>query len=217
MQLVAPVKDMRWAKYPLGDVSQWFGENPKLYMDAMGLAYHNGVDIVRKYGEHLFATENGIVCAVKDDAGGHGKHVRLVSLDTDERGYHRDWIYGHMSYIAVKNGQEVKAGQFIGTLGNTGFVVSGNTPYWQYNPYAGAHCHWGVRYLKPVKRGGWKYEGHPTMWEAVDYGNGTKGRIDPVPLFLPPHLLSSRIIKIASDKQSRGYYTIGEALQKVGK
>lgn len=212
-----PVKGMKWAQYPLGDVTQWFGENPKLYMDAMGLKAHNGIDIVRPHGEHMYAVEDGIVCAVKLDAGGHGKHFRLISNATDERGYHRDWVYGHMSLIGVKDGQEVKAGQFVGLMGNTGFVVSGNTPYWEINPYAGTHLHLGVRYLKALKRGGWTYTGCPTRWEAVDYGNGYKGRVDFIDLFLPPELLSSRIIKLASVKQSKSYYQVGVTLQKLNK
>lgn len=41
-----PIKGMRWMKYPLGNVTQWFGENPELYKQ-IGLAHHNGWDGVK--------------------------------------------------------------------------------------------------------------------------------------------------------------------------
>ncbi len=124
-------------------------------------------------------------------------------------------MYGHMKYIAVKNGQEVKAGQFVGTMGNTGFVVSGNTPYWSTNPYAGTHLHIGMRFLKEVRRG-WTYEGCAMQFESVDYDNGYKGRVDFIDLFLPPTLKSSKILKLASDRQDKTLFQLGELMQKIG-
>ena len=93
-----PVKNLVWAKYPFGDVTQWFSENKKLY-EPLGLKGHNGIDIVRPHGEHMFAVENAVVARVKDDDTGYGKHVRLMSLS---KGLYREWTYGHMSFIAVK-------------------------------------------------------------------------------------------------------------------
>jgi murein DD-endopeptidase MepM/ murein hydrolase activator NlpD len=217
MKLHPPVKNMRWAKYPVGDVTQWMFENPAGYAH-LGLSGHNGIDIVRPHGEHMFAVEDGTICAVKDDPSGYGKHIRMVSKVPDEKGYHRDWVYGHMHFIGVKDGQEVKAGQFVGTMGNTGFVVSNSTGngFWEYNPYAGTHLHFGVRPIKPM-RNGFTYTGLPGKWGAVDYDNGYKGRVDPRPYFLPPELLSSKVITYASRVQSREIYRMGEALQLIGK
>ena len=180
----------------------------------MGLAGHNGVDLVRPHGEHMFAVEDGTICAVKEDPGGYGKHIRLVSKET-ENGYNRDWVYGHMSFIGVKDGQEVKAGQFVGTMGNTGFVVSGNTPYWENNPYAGTHVHFGVRLIKRSK-GGFTYSGLPDTWSAVNYDNGYKGRIDPLPYFLDPKLKSTKILKLASERQDKTLWQLGELMQRIG-
>jgi len=79
----------------------------------------------------------------------------------------------------------VKAGQFVGLMGNTGFVVSGETQYWTggVNKYQGTHLHLNVREL--VKdSGGWKYpwKDSPKV-KCLNYNNGTKGGIDPVPYF----------------------------------
>jgi murein DD-endopeptidase MepM/ murein hydrolase activator NlpD len=210
-----PVKNLKWAKYPLGDVTQWMSENPKLYAH-MGLAGHNGIDVVRPHGEHMFAVENCIVASTKEEPDGHGRNVRLISTAKDENGNHRDWVYAHLDTIAVKEGQEVKEGQYICTMGNTGFVVSGNTPFWGHNPYAGTHLHFGVRLLQPVKRGGWAYPGMTTKWKVVDADNGYKGRFDPLKYFLDPKLTSTKVIRIASLKQDKQLYQFGELLKKIG-
>lgn len=201
--MTSPVKNLRWAKYPLGDITQWFGENPQLYsslviINGQPLKGHNGIDIVRPHGEHMFAVEDATVTEVKSDAGGYGKHVRIRSTDGK-----REWAYGHCHNIFVTKGQEVKEGQFIATMGNTGFVVSGNTPYWGANPYAGTHLHIGIRCFENGK--------------VKDYTNGYFGSIDPIDFFLKPHLTSSKVFKIASEKQSTFLYKWGEALLKLGK
>ena len=207
---------MRWAKYPIGDVTQWFGENPELYQKYGSTVAHNGIDIVRPWGEHLFAVEDGVIAETKEDEGGYGKHVRLLSKPVD--GVLRDWAYGHLSYINVKPGQEVRAGQYIGNMGNTGFVVSdarGNG-FWDTNPYAGTHLHLGVRDVKHDKDG-WKYRGYDRGLRVLDYGNGYKGRYDPLPLFRDPALLSSRIISLASAKQHLVLFQFGQVLRTIGK
>jgi murein DD-endopeptidase MepM/ murein hydrolase activator NlpD len=211
-----PVKNCKWALYPVGDITQWFGENPKLYAP-LGLDGHNGIDIVRPHGEHLYAVEDGIICNVKEDLEGYGKHVRLISKSKDKRNYHRDWVYGHLSFIAVKNGQEVKAGQYLGNMGNTGFVVSGQTAngFRKANPYAGTHLHFGCRYVKE-SASGWSYEGHPKTWAVVNGNNGYMGRVDFLPLFLDPALKSTAIMLLASKRGDSVVFKFGELLAKIG-
>ena len=185
--MTPPVKNLNFLKYPYGDCTQWFYENPALYA-SMGLKGHNGIDIVRPWGDHLYAVEDGTICAVKDTNDGYGKHVRLLSNHVD--GVMRDWVYGHMSYIHVKNGQKVRAGDYIGNIGNTGFVVSNSTGngYWEHNPYAGTHLHLGVRDVKH-DADGFLYAGYDRKIRALNYDNGYKGRYDPLPLFATPQAL----------------------------
>lgn len=172
------VKDFELALDPKGDVSQWFGENPDLYA-RFGLAGHNGIDIVRPHGELMFAIEDGTVVSVKNEPEGYGMNVRFISKEADEQGLHRLWVYGHNSENLVKVGDEIKAGQAIAKMGNTGFVVSGDHAYWKRNPYAGTHVHLGVRLVKLLKKGGFTYEGSPIRMEVQNFGNGYKGSIDP--------------------------------------
>jgi murein DD-endopeptidase MepM/ murein hydrolase activator NlpD len=174
----APVNNFKCALYPDGDVTQFFGENPTLYAP-LGMAGHNGIDIVRPWGEHMFACADSTVAMTKVAEDGYGQEIRL--LEDCGGGMYREWTYGHMSFIAVKAGQKLVEGQYVGNMGNTGFVVSGSTPFWKTNPYAGTHVHFQVRRLKQSDKG-WDYYGLPLKVEALDYDNGYKGAIDPVPL-----------------------------------
>jgi murein DD-endopeptidase MepM/ murein hydrolase activator NlpD len=203
------VKNLKLSLHPKGDVTQWFGENKALYAP-MGLAGHNGIDIVRPWGEHMFAIEDAIVAEVKHDAGGYGKHIRLISAD-----YKRMWTYGHCSEIIVNTGDKVYAGQHIANMGNTGFVVSNATGngFWRSNPYAGTHVHFGLRLIQLDKKG-WTYKGSGIpKFNVLNYGNGFKGSIDPVPVMTKAKLMSSRLEAIGTPAA----IALAATLKKLGK
>jgi murein DD-endopeptidase MepM/ murein hydrolase activator NlpD len=147
MKLHEPVKDFIPKSYPYGDVTQWFGENKELYSKVCPTPTmcmtggHNGIDIVRPWGTPILCAKAGIVVDVKFSPTGYGKYVRIVSEDDFE------FTYGHLSTIDVSHGDKIQAGQQIALMGNTGFVISGPTDYWEANPYAGTHLHFGKRKL----------------------------------------------------------------------
>lgn len=177
MKLHGPVDNFVPKSYPEGDVTQWFGENPALYSKAVCiggtcLEGHNGIDIVRPWGTPILSVCKGKVVEVKDDSGGFGKHIRII-------GERYEWVYGHLSQIEVSLGQMVDAGTQIGLMGNTGFVVSGATPYWKYNPYAGTHLHLGRRKYTPWSGQGQWSVSYPTGDRGIieDYGNGFFGAV----------------------------------------
>jgi hypothetical protein len=87
-------------------------------------------------------------------------------------------------------------------MGNTGFVVSGNTPYWEVNPYAGTHVHFGLRLYKDG--------------QVQNYDNGFKGSINPLPYFLDPKLKSTKILKLASEKQDKTLYQLWIIMSSIG-
>jgi murein DD-endopeptidase MepM/ murein hydrolase activator NlpD len=180
----APIDNFDARDYPKGSVSQFFGENPSLYkLYIPGLQGHNGIDIVAYKGCPLVAVEDGEIISVKSDPKGFGKHVRLLSED-------REWIYAHCDEIFVKNGQKVKEGDVVATMGNTGFVVSQKiaVQWWGNAPDdEGTHCHFGLRVVKRSP-GGWSYyKGGPKI-EIQNYDNGFKGAIDPLPFIQLPAL-----------------------------
>ena len=168
-----PIDGFNLLSFNKGPVTQYFGENPTLYA-RFGMKGHNGIDLVRPHGSPLYAIEDGEVVDVKNDPAGFGRHLRIIAGDNE-------WTYGHCHEIFVKIGQQVKAGETIATMGNTGFVVSGATPFWRVNPYAGTHLHLGLRKIKRSRKG-WSYAGSKLKFEVLNHGNGYKGSIDPAPL-----------------------------------
>ena len=88
-------------------------------------ALHPGVDLLQPYGAEIFATAGGRVT----HAGPMGGYGDAVEIDHG----HGLWTrYGHLSEIAVTEGQEVAAGDPIGRLGSTGRST-------------GPHLHYEVR------------------------------------------------------------------------
>jgi len=87
-----------------------------------GCACHGGLDIAASEGSDILASADGkVVFAAKGTQGsGYNLYGNTVSI------YHRNYgystMYGHMqdNSITVKIGQDVKKGQVIGKLGNTG-------------------------------------------------------------------------------------------------
>ena len=74
---------------------------------------NNGVNIGAPAGAEVRASAAGRVGYVGDDLAGQGLTVLIV---------HRDgWrsVYGHLGSATVRDGDEVRAGQAIGTVGNT--------------------------------------------------------------------------------------------------
>jgi len=78
-----------------------------------GYEFHSGIDIEAPYGSRVVATADGVV----EMAGYYGDYGKAV-LIKHPSGYMT--LYGHLSEISVKAGQEVKAGQVIGKVGSTG-------------------------------------------------------------------------------------------------
>jgi len=86
---------------------------------------HWGMDFTAKTGTPIYATADGVVKHAGWKANGYGRHVVI------DHGFGYETLYGHMSKVAVKNGQHIKRGQVIGYVGNTGLS-------------AGPHCHYEV-------------------------------------------------------------------------
>jgi len=177
--MIYPIKNYINKKYPNGSVTQWFGENPELYQQAskdwgVQIKHHNGIDIVSPYGTPILATTDQTICSVKNDPSGYGRHIRAI----DDQYEH---TYGHLSLIIVKIGDTVKEGDVIGHMGNSGFVISGATPYWKYNPYAGTHLHYGIRKFTELGSGIIYWLGK--KYYIADYPGDAGGAVDPVKIW----------------------------------
>jgi murein DD-endopeptidase MepM/ murein hydrolase activator NlpD len=87
------------------------------------LRMHTGVDFTAPTGTPIYATGNGIVQVAERNNHGYG---RMVTID---HGYGYETLYAHLSQIKVKPGQEVKRGEIIGLVGNTGISTAPHLHY----------------------------------------------------------------------------------------
>ena len=102
-------------------------------------AFHHGVDFAGRKGTPIYATADGFVSyAGKDKHLGDTIIIDHRKKELDEQGqpYARQGgyqtEYGHLNKIMVRQGQLVKRGQQIGTMGNSGRST-------------GPHLHYAVR------------------------------------------------------------------------
>lgn len=90
---------------------------------------HEGIDISAPRGTPLVAAKDGVVIVAgrKEGYGGYGN---TVDIKHDDGFITR---YAHLSETVVKEGDRVKAGDIIGSVGSTGRST-------------GPHCHFEIRY-----------------------------------------------------------------------
>ena len=78
---------------------------------------HNAVDIKAPEGTPVYATANGMIRKVRRNYKGDTGYGKYLIIDHKD-GY--STLYSHLSACNVNEGQEVKQGDVIGFVGNTG-------------------------------------------------------------------------------------------------
>ena len=86
---------------------------------------HQGLDLTAPQGTPIYATADGTVKEVGFTTSGFGNRVLI------NHGYGYETLYGHMYRFKARVGQQVKRGEVIGYVGNTGKST-------------GPHCHYEV-------------------------------------------------------------------------
>lgn len=76
---------------------------------------HNGVDIIAPEGTNVYATADGEVVILEDSTKGSSGIYIIIN-----HGGIFSTMYSHLSERLVKDGQEIKRGDIIGKVGNTG-------------------------------------------------------------------------------------------------
>lgn len=82
--------------------------------NAKASSNHKGIDLAYSNNERFTAFASGTVIKVGRDPAGYGNYLDIRGTDGT---VHR---YAHANSFAVKQGQAVKAGEFIGRAGSTG-------------------------------------------------------------------------------------------------
>lgn len=93
--------------------------------------YHKGIDLGSDRGTLVYSSGDGVVSFVNargTGRRGYGKHIVI------DHGFGYKTKYAHLNTVSVTEGQSVKRGEIIGTVGNTG----GST---------GPHLHYEVLYM----------------------------------------------------------------------
>jgi murein DD-endopeptidase MepM/ murein hydrolase activator NlpD len=116
----------------------------------MDLAGAQGIKIITPFAGEVYDVNRG---AVEGDHSAGGRYGNLVGIAHESPKIFT--FYGHLKDVAdsIEVGKKVKAGQVIGTLGNTGFST-------------GPHLHWEVRteagggQIDPVE---WTHQNKPSF------------------------------------------------------
>lgn len=178
--MIVPAKNAVLEDYPKGHIYQGYGENPALYMDAVKLPGHSGIDIAMSEGTPILAAHDGYVFKVKNDPAGYGEHIWLVSPKS-ATGTYISTIYGHNRNQIVQQGEQVFAGQQIAEMSNTGFVISGGSPYWGNAPVSkGVHLHFGMSFLTDPIPGTYQISVAGRGYTVIDGDGPMKGWVDPL-------------------------------------
>jgi len=84
---------------------------------------HSGIDFAASIGTPIYATADGKVAVVDVKFSGYGKVVEV------DHGFGYRTRYAHMHDFAVRVGQNVKRGDLIGYVGNTGLSTAPHLHY----------------------------------------------------------------------------------------
>ena len=94
-----------------GKINSSFGYRKDPFKKRAG--FHSGIDIDANYAQKIVATADGKVTK----ASWHSSYGKTVIIE-HENGY--ETLFGHLSSITVKEGDQVKVGNAIGKAGSTG-------------------------------------------------------------------------------------------------
>ncbi len=95
-------------RFPI--TQEYMNYNPGMYRSG----YHTGIDVGTPIGTRLYSPFRGTVV----QAGWNGGYGNSVTIRLDDG---KILILGHLSSVAVRPGQRVDAGTFLGLSGNTGY------------------------------------------------------------------------------------------------
>ncbi len=90
--------------------------------------HRNAIDIANACGTPIYAASSGVVTGTGSNCSMAGRHIWIDHNGTEA-------MYAHLQSINVSLGQSVRAGEQIGTMGNTGYTIGAT----------GCHLHFETR------------------------------------------------------------------------
>lgn len=183
---------------PLAVIYNYFCQNGQLYQSNFGLPSHNGIDCSNGYRSPVYSAHEGIVVEKYDASNsnktkGFGVYLLspVIELPQDFPFYGGEKVnilsvYWHASEVLVDLWQEVDRNTAIVLEGNTGLILGKET--WTEEDEKngrGSHLHFGIRLLKedPNAPAEAKRVYGTKTYKILDYNNGYKGYINPLPFF----------------------------------
>lgn len=106
-QLVAIASGFGWRTHPIYKVKKM----------------HTGIDFAASIGTPIYATADGTIAEVSVKYSGYGKMVEI------DHGFGYHTRYAHMHEFVVRPGQNIKRGDLIGYVGNTGLSTAPHLHY----------------------------------------------------------------------------------------
>jgi murein DD-endopeptidase MepM/ murein hydrolase activator NlpD len=122
----------------IGHFTQFFGQSPDPFTGMSHL--HTGIDIsTYRQGDPIVATADGQVALTAYEPNGFGNYIVI----RHQHGFYTR--YAHMLSFRVEAGQQVKQGDVIGYIGNTGRSTG---PHLHYEVHIGSDVVDPFKYLK---------------------------------------------------------------------
>jgi murein DD-endopeptidase MepM/ murein hydrolase activator NlpD len=103
-----------------GNITSSYGY--RIHPLRMSGEFHSGLDIANEAGTRILATADGVV---RHSGWAHGYGMCLVV----DHGFGYTTLYGHMSELGAREGDQVKRGQTIGRMGSTGTSTGNHLHY----------------------------------------------------------------------------------------
>ncbi|MBM3435942.1 MAG: M23 family metallopeptidase [Bacteroidetes bacterium] len=87
------------------------------------IKFHPGIDFSAPTGTEIYATGDGVVAETTQSRSGYGNCLVI------DHGYGYKTMYAHINKFKVKQGERVKRGQLIATIGNSGKTTAPHLHY----------------------------------------------------------------------------------------
>lgn len=198
--------------FPLNTITQGFGKNATPLYGSQGLSGHTGVDFasVNIYGLAIKSSSDAWCYSDVNKNNPDLSRYRAVYTIVDDSDFSYEVSYGHCNEILSTPKTDVKEGQVLATVGNTGEVYVGGRAVIDRIHGDGAHLHFQVRKLLKIPKTEASYKIHLLIdgngvlekdgcyYQVVDIDNGYNGCVDPMQFFPQEPYKFTRDLRVGS-------------------